>query len=292
MVEVQVNSMNLPAKSEQQRGFTLIELLVVIAIIAILAAMLLPALSKAKAKAVAIKCMSNTRQLAVGVNVYVGDWQEKFAGNGKWVDDSGGMDFGVLPGNIDTAALTGPNSPIANYVKAYGVWKCPADVYDAQNGSRVRSISSNGALGGKPDQKGNNPGNRLYHGKNIETSSPPGAGVATKMTQLLKPGPSGTWLFLDENADSLAGAGGDSVFMLDPGSAQGAEYWRDMPASYHSDGCCFSFADGHSEIHKWRAPSFKSPKYYTVKKDGLKPWTGVTFTSEDYEWMQDRMPYQ
>jgi prepilin-type processing-associated H-X9-DG protein len=146
-------------------------------------------------------------------------------------------------------------------------------------------------LGGKPDQKGNNPGNRLYFGKNDATASPSGAGIADKMTKLQKPGPSDTWMFLDENADSLTGAGGDSVFMLDPGSAPGAEYWRDMPASYHNGACCFSFADGHSEIHKWRAIGARSPASYPIRKDGTKPWAGVVFTSVDYEWMQDKMPY-
>ena len=279
--------MKSPANADRRSGFTLIELLVVIAIIAILAAMLLPALSKAKQKAIAIKCVSNTRQISLAMNMYVTDWQDKFPGNGKWIYDSPGMDYAMSPANIDSASLINTAlCPIATYLKSADIFKCGGDTYSAQNGQRVRSISSNGVLGGKPNVIGTSPGGRNYYGQGGA------AGLATKMSQMQKPGPSQTWALIDEHWDSL----NDAVFMFDVGAAPGTEYWRDLPASYHNNAGCFSFLDGHSEIHKWRSSGVRNPSYYPVKKDGTAPWNGSLggpkFTSEDYEWVQDRMPYQ
>jgi len=88
----------------------------------------------------------------------------------------------------------------------------------------------------------------------------------------------------------------DAVFMFDPGSAPGTEYWRDLPASYHGNVGSFSFMDGHAEIHKWVSSGVRNPSYYKVKQDGSNPWngslSGPKFTGEDYEWLQDRMPYR
>ena len=287
MIQVQVTSMKFHSNLGNRKAFTLIELLVVIAIIAILAAMLLPALAKAKTKAEGIKCISNTKQITLAMNMYVTDWQDKFPGSGKWIADSPGLDNNMSAGNIDEAVLLDTTAcPIAAYLKSSGVFKCPGDKYSAKNGPRVRSLSTNGALGGKPTVLGTNPGGRNYFGGTGST-----AGVATRMSQLQRPGPSQTWAVIDEHWDGIS----DAVFMLDPGAAQGGEYWRDLPASYHNTAGSFSFADGHSEIRKWRSSGVRNPSYYPVKQDGSNPWNGSLggprFTSEDYEWMQDRMPY-
>jgi len=280
---------NVPSSrpaSRQNRGFTLIELLVVIAIIAILAAMLLPALSAAKKKAQGIACINNSKQIATAMIIYCTDSEEKFPASGKWIGDSPGMNYLNSDGNTNTTLLTDPAlCPLASVMRSANVYKCPGDTYSAQNGPRVRSISSNGALGGKPTVLGTAPGGRNYYGGAGST-----VGVATKMTQMNRP--SMTWATLDEHWDSIS----DAVFMLDVGAAPGTEYWRDLPASYHGNVGSFSFLDGHAEIHKWISTGVRNPSTYKVKQDGSTPWNGSTggpkFTGEDYEWMQDRMPYQ
>ncbi len=281
-IESKMNLLQNPRKSGRS-GFTLIELLVVIAIIAILAAMLLPALGKAKDKALAISCMNNTKQLMLGWLLYTSDFEEKLIPNGKPVGDGSYMDWTASPKNIDTAVLVDPGqSPIAAYLKSAAVWKCPADKYQSpQNpGPRARTMSMNAALGGSITIGGNNP-------------NPPGNEYfsAKKTMDLSRPGPSMVWVFLDEHPDSI----NDSVFHFIPGYAVGGMLWRDLPGSNHSSksGCNFSFADGHSEIKKWRERRTAPTSFPTAKAVDYSVWNNTACRdSEDYRWMNERMPYK
>jgi|SRR5690348_8514730 len=276
-------------KESRAHGFTLIELLVVIAIIAILAAMLLPALAAAKERAKAVECMSNTRQLMLGWAMYPSDNHEQLMPFKSWV--GGTMDWTVSPQNINTSLLVGggPNNLMAKYIKSPHLYKCPSDVYTApaNPGPRVRSYSMNGALGGGssgPNVKGTAPDNRQYYG------SGGSLGLDANKTSDLRH-PSMVYVMLDEHPDSI----NDAVFMFDPGASQGMEKWRDLPASYHGNGCCFSFADGHSEIHHWQKTGGGiTTTVYPVTYTTTRPWTiGVRpGVSPDYEWLDDRMPYQ
>lgn len=229
--------------------------------------------------------MSNTRQIGIAINMYVTDWQDKFPVNAAWLA-AGGLDFGSSPANIDKASLMDPKlSPIAAYLQSADVFKCPADIYDAANGPRVRTIAFNGALGGKPTVQGTTPDGRKYYGGN-------GVAVATKMSSLQIPGPAMVWAVTDEHADSI----NDAIFMLDPGYSVTSEHWRDLPASYHNGSGSFSFADGHSEIHKWLQQGIVTPSgpmtvYPVTRKDDDR-WVKNMRNSSDYEWMRDRMPYQ
>ena len=288
---MKTNVRNSSIKKSSYVGFTLIELLVVISIIAILAAMLLPVLSKAKAKALGIACMSNTKQLTYGWLLFASDNKDDLMPNPGWV--GGTMLYSSNPGNIDVDVLLNSQASImADFCKATKVYKCPADAFPSANGARVRSVSMNGALGNSsgPNAQGRNPDNRLYF------AGPTGAGVgkgAKRMSDIQRPGPSSTFVVLDEHSDSLCAVNGDATYMFDPGCPRTGEYWRDLPASYHAGACGISFADGHSEIHRWTDIGGKTKYPVTGTTYGTSaPWkTVVMRNSVDYEWMQDRMPY-
>jgi prepilin-type processing-associated H-X9-DG protein len=234
-------------------------LLVVIAIIAILAAMLLPALGKAKSKAQGIMCMSNTRQLMMAVYLYSGDNQEYFPMNVQGdVSKSGGtigsagayypwvmgwLTWDTSPHNTNSLYLTSQNySVLARYAGgSQKIFKCPADnrlsLPQVQRGwtERVRSVSMNGAVG---------KGNKVATDGLINSER-----IFEKTTDVLRPTPSGLWVFVDEHPDSI----NDGAFF----NAQRNYEWIDLPSNQHNGACGFAFADGHSEIHKWRSSVLK-----------------------------------
>ena len=282
------------APFRQNAGFTLIELLVVIAIIAILAAMLLPALSKAKERARGISCLSNTKQLTLGWVIYTTDSDDTLmplgpvGTNPGWV--GGAMTWDGAPANTNASILVDPTqSLMANYVKSPGVYKCPSDNIDGPTGPRVRSVSMNGALGGGsgPTSQGNNP----LPGETYFASGGTGVGhAAKKMNDLYHPGPANVFVVLDEQADSL----NDAEFMFDPGYSPTGEHWRDLPASYHGGAGSLSFADGHSEIHKWLQRNGQTlfPVLRKTYTSGA-PWTTTAYRNfSDYEWMESKMPFR
>jgi prepilin-type N-terminal cleavage/methylation domain-containing protein/prepilin-type processing-associated H-X9-DG protein len=270
-------------------AFTLIELLVVIAIIAILAAMLLPALAKAKSKAQGIQCLSNLKQLQLAWITYSGDYNDGIVTNagaftpvlGSWV--TGWLDWlrgQPIGANTNQQYLL--DGGLGSYTaRTLGVYRCPADIIPSMVGLRVRSVSMNGFLGDYPTvAKPNGVVHDAYGSGRYRTFR--------KQSDLIRPGPASTWVFIDEHPDSI-NDGLFGVYMpiasnLWPG---GNAAWDDVPASYHNGAGSLSFADGHAEIRKWRDPQTKSPIRKTSTAGGPGTGDGYTYTSaNDHPWLQ------
>jgi prepilin-type processing-associated H-X9-DG protein len=239
--------------------------MVVIAIIALLAGMILPALSKAKAKAQGIYCMANGKQLILAWQMYASDQDDRLASNPEWVP--GWLDWGLRPDNTNTLYLTGPEALLSLYTaQNVAIFKCPADnlLSGAQRmagwSKRVRSMSMNFTLGSPRD-----------------SLTGYGAKGLTRLSALEQP--TLTWVFVDEHPDSINN--GFFTVWLDQ------QYWQDLPASSHNGACGFAFADGHSEIKKWRAASTRKPVRYVDYRD----WENEPIKHSeqgDHVWLQER----
>jgi prepilin-type processing-associated H-X9-DG protein/prepilin-type N-terminal cleavage/methylation domain-containing protein len=252
--------------SEQQRtrftsgqggwpAFTLIELLVVIAIIAILAALLLPALSRAKERALTTACLNNLRQLQICLHLYAldhndvlppnnyvydidtGQPSEGFSTNWTWCP--GITRFDTTPANIERGLLF-------PYNRSVRIYHCPADrsTVETTNGLklaqfRTRSYNMSQSINGMPLEE------------ELNLIFPPSF---KKESEILNPSTSQLLVFIDVHEEGIL----DSLFGIPPPGWDRVfhmpEVWWDLPANRHRKGCNFSFADGHVERWRWVAP--------------------------------------
>jgi prepilin-type N-terminal cleavage/methylation domain-containing protein len=286
-------------------AFTLIELLVVIAVVAILAGVLLPALSKAKQKAVAIQCLNNTRQLAIAAHLYTLDNNELWPQNGRgdltlnlvnppsnyaarlWAE---GPTYDTFNSESEARATVSPRlSLIAKYVPTKETFRCPADTVLVRAGNKQfqhpRTYGQNLFVGWTLD--------RITGGSAWGEPSPRNQ-IFNKTANLKKP--SDIFLYGELHRFSFCGPPFGTHPRWDfQGNPMGQNLSYNVPGQFHGRTTFFSYADGHAQARKWISPKFNNPMVMNrplPENDGtwhnhVVPLPGVTSTEVkmDFSWL-------
>jgi prepilin-type N-terminal cleavage/methylation domain-containing protein/prepilin-type processing-associated H-X9-DG protein len=263
-----------------QTAFTLLELLVAIAIIAILAALLLPVLSQARARATAIQCQGNLKQLQLAWQMYVNDHNDFIPGNNWWQEaGSNGMTRCSLnwttgwedatladnPDNTNTDLFLNPKwASLGEYVESAAIYHCPASRVMVREGGGLfplaRTVSMNGWMG--------------YTNRPLDTTFQ----FIRKTTDFVKLSASDAFVFIDERDDSV-----DDGFF---GVTMVNDTMVEVAANYHGGVGPVTFADGHAELHRWRSPDTQFPQQSGVATENYK-FIPVAGDDPDLLWLQD-----
>ena len=245
--------------SGRKNGFTLMELLVVIAVIAILAALLLPALSKSKSRTQTIACLNNLRQLSICWHLYAGDNNDLLVPNDNIAGGAPGASWCQGTGILETNTTVIESGLLFSYARSTALYRCPADVSTVVNlsGTRLSQLR-----------------NRSYN-LSQSVNGDPTAWLAThipnfsRFSQINRPNPSDCLVFIDENEDTML----DTHFGMPTTNYGNTNQWWDMPANRHGQGANLSFADSHAEHWRWTAP----------KRAQSNPMPVTTLDRPDYD---------
>jgi len=254
--------------AESKRGFTLIELLVVIAIIAILAALLLPALARAKDRAWTLACLNNLKQLEICWHSYAQDNNDLVVPNNSVEGGSTNGDAGAISAGASwcLAAPTAANvqgGMLFPYNSSLGIYHCPADrsTLTGPSGStpgplRARSYNLSESVNGYPE-----------YDSFILNYIP----FFKKLTQIKGPNAANCLVFIDENEYTLL----DAQFGMPTDYYDGTQTWWDMPANRHNQGASLCFADGHAERWRWVVPKVFTSWIQAVPPAEMSDWLRV-----------------
>jgi prepilin-type processing-associated H-X9-DG protein len=290
-------------------AFTLVELLVVLVVIVILAALLLPALSRAKAEARITSCLNSKRQLGLAWLMYTHENNDMLAYNNSltigapewqpdapnWVQSEWG--WGVFPYYTNSGGLTDDAlSSLSRYVShSIAPYHCPEDDFlsSQQRAAgwtrRPRSVSMNYALGDGLDY-GTGKRKRNYWAYGWRDASRPlvTSPYLIRLTDLVALSPAMALVIIDEYPDSMCASFPEFWANYNPVNV----HWQHLPATYHTGGCTMAFADGHSEYKRWVAAATHQPvryiewTYLDLDSGGL---AAMDSDRRDFEWLARRM---
>lgn len=250
-------------------AFTRLDLIVIVACLGFLALLILPAMANNRTQNAGAGCLGNLRRLMAAYEMYRQDNNDYLMPNppvGSFEGWAGNSLENWTTSTWNTNVSAYANSLMGTYLnRDITPFRCPGDVVPSDNGRRLRSYSMSGATVGLL------PSSTMTQVRTLLSN----ARLFVKGSDLTCPGPANTFVFLDESPVSID----DAFFQL----SMTTPNYPNIPAGYLDNGCGFSFADGHGEIHRWRSPYITVP----VTKNSPFPPLGTSGLDLDWKWLRE-----